>query len=81
MPVDADPLQAVQLEEISQPQHVLHKVYVLALLILVATGPEHLTCVDVVEDDPEGLSCRPEGQQDAYLLCIVDVSDDVPELL
>ena len=53
--VDAHSLQVVELEEVSQPQHVLHQVYVLALLVFVTAGPKHFSRVDVIENNPECL--------------------------
>lgn len=71
----------MQLEEIGEPQHVLHQVNVLALLLSVAACPEHLVGVYEVEHYSEGSCGRPEGQQDADLLSVVDAVDDVSELL
>ena len=48
-------LKPVKLEEVGEPEHVLHQVYVFAFLLFVSAGPEHLVGVHEVEHDSEGL--------------------------
>ena len=49
-------LEPVKLEEVGEPEHILHQVYVFAFLLFVSAGPEHLVGVHEVEHDSEGLS-------------------------
>lgn len=57
--VDAKLLQTMQLEEVCQPQHVLHKIDIRALLVLVAARPKHFSGVDKVKDNPKCLRSGP----------------------
>lgn len=70
----------MQLEEVGQPEDILHQVHVFAFALRVSRGPEHIVAVDEVEHDLERLCHRPERQQNAYLLALLDLGDDVAEL-
>lgn len=79
--IDAQLLEAVQLEEICKPENVLHKEDVMTFNLFVAAGPKHLASVDVIKDDSEGLGSRPQRKKNPYLLCIINVFNYISKLL
>jgi hypothetical protein len=79
--VDADGLQRVDLEEVSQPKHILNQVQVSTLLLHIPTGPEHLASIHEVQHNPECLGFGPQREQDSDLrLLVLDVGHYLSEL-
>jgi hypothetical protein len=74
-------LKTCNLEEISEPEHVLHQKRVLRFLLSIPTGPKHLTRVYVIKDDSECLGSAPKRKQNPYLLGRINVLNNVSELL
>lgn len=71
----------MELEEVGQPEYVLHQVNIIALLFLIPARPKHLVRVHKVEDDSESLRSGPKWEEDTDLLGVVDAFDDIAELL
>lgn len=81
MPIDALLLQAMQLEEVCEPEHILHQIDVFTLLLAVTRRPKHFIRVHKVEYDAERARRRPQRQQNPNLLSFLDAGDDFTELL
>lgn len=58
----------------------MHERKVVLLDIYVSTRPKHFARIYEVEENPEGLSFGPEGEQNPNLLSLVDGLKDLAEL-